>query len=87
MLGEKVGRVSKIAFFILKNKVKIWTVWPFHSCITRTLVGWAAWGLVRARVPAGSIRQRESHDTPSSENCHGMALFIILPNHIFILKW
>lgn len=39
MLGEKVGWVSKFHFFILKNKVKIWTVWPFHSYIPRVLVG------------------------------------------------
>lgn len=35
MLGEKVGWVSKNAVFILKNKVKIWMVWPFHSSIAR----------------------------------------------------
>lgn len=39
MLGEKVGWVSKFHFFILKNKVKIWTVWPFHSYVPRVLAG------------------------------------------------
>lgn len=42
MLGEKVGWVSKNAVFILKNKVKIWTVWPLHSSLTRALGGLAA---------------------------------------------
>lgn len=42
MLGEKIGRVSKNAVFILKNKVKIWTLWPFHSSITRMPGGLAA---------------------------------------------
>lgn len=50
MLGEKVGWVSKNAVFILKNKVKIWTVWPLHSSLTRVLGG------LTAACPAGSSR-------------------------------
>lgn len=51
MLGEKVGWVSKISFFILKNKVKIWTVWPFYSCMSGTLGGGVPGGWERARIP------------------------------------
>lgn len=50
------GRVGfqKLHFFILKNKVKIWTVWPFHSCIPESSPA----GRLEAPppVPAGSSR-------------------------------
>lgn len=57
MLGERVGWVSRTAVFILKNKVKIWTVWPLHSSLSRALGG---------RVPACPRRLIEARDMPSS---------------------
>lgn len=34
--GKRQGGFPNLHFYI-KNKVKIWTVWPSHSCITRRL--------------------------------------------------
>ena len=84
MLGEKVGWVSKVAFFILKNKVKMWMVCPFHSCIIRAPVGVRPGG--RAGAGRGSLQPRHATHL-HLKKCHGMSLFIILPDHIFILKW
>lgn len=65
MLGEEVGWVSKIAFFILKNKVKIRTVWPFHSYIPSADQR-ATWGLARSWVSACPQQLVEARDAPSS---------------------
>lgn len=50
MLGEKVGWVFKILFFILKNKVKIWIVWLFYFCMSGTFGGGVFGGWERARI-------------------------------------
>lgn len=62
-------------------------VWPFHSYIPRVLVG----GRLEAGQGPGSLgpshRLIQARGVSPSQRCHGMALFIILANHIFILNW
>lgn len=72
MLGEKVGWVSKNAVFILKNKVKIWTVWPLHSSLSGRRAGWS-WP-----VPAGSSRLATCLPLKAVMGWHYLLFYLII---------
>lgn len=79
MLGEKVGWVSKMAFFILKNKVKIWTVCPFHSYIIRMPGGRAAWRPGRGWGEGPCSRgTRHTFISKSVTGCHYLLFYLII---------
>lgn len=85
MLGEKV-RVGfqNCIFYIKKNKVKIWMVWPFHSCLPRTPSGRGASS--RAGEGAPGLGLPLARAPPSSHSVLGCRYLLFHLIIFFILK-